>query len=587
MLDAWFERPDWLWLLPAAGLVLGLLDVRGRWCLRERMDRLGVSYHARRLGRTLLTATALTLVTVAAAGPRWGPPTTADVATGRDIAIVIDASRSMTASDVHPDRLGRALALAGNLVAQSRRRGGDRLAVVVFASQPYRLVPLTFDLDHVASALADVRADRADWRAPAAASGTRIGAAVRHAVLALQAGHAPDRNILVLSDGDDPAGDGEWQKGAEAAAAARIPVHVIGLGSATRAAAIPGLVVDGQAITTRQQAGPLRELAVRTGGRFIADSESDVDWPDLLQHGSPRSATETAVARPPARPISFLAAGLGATVLALLGRPQRRVLVAGSAAVLLAAGPVDEWVSRGNAALQAGRPDDALGWYARAAVRTPDPGAVAFNQGVALAALGQYRDAELHFRRALSDALSRRRAQALYNLGTCQVRRGAGRDRRGLTDAIAAFRLAGELLADDDPLRADVRHNQALAEAMLQIAPADRPADDPTEPDDLPNPAAPTAPADPPLADHSRRGTTASPRPAGAAPNTHEAQPTDQPGPPGAGNLPPLPDSDVVERIAPEDLAGHLNRAVDRISRAQHERLRSRGPAGRVDFPDW
>src|SRR5688572_15489442 len=99
-----------------------------------------------------------------------------------------------------------------------------------------------------------------------------------------------------------------------------------------------------------------------------------------------------------------------------------------TAAALVSAAPADppdELVRRGNAAFRSGDPFAAVKLYAAAGERTDDPGLVAFNAAAALFDQGEYREAELHYLRALDDraAPPDRRAKALYNRGVCLVKR--------------------------------------------------------------------------------------------------------------------------------------------------------------------
>ena len=106
-----------------------------------------------------------------------------------------------------------------DLAETMKKHGGHRLALVVFAGRAKLACPLTHDYDNFREAVDAVDTEAPDPElepGPGAASGTRIGAAIHEALLA----HDPrpqfhgDRDILLLSDGDDPAHDGEWREGA-------------------------------------------------------------------------------------------------------------------------------------------------------------------------------------------------------------------------------------------------------------------------------------------------------------------------------------------------------------------------------------
>src|SRR5262249_13174399 len=81
------------------------------------------------------------------------------------------------------------------------------------------------------------------------------------------------RDILLLSDGDDPARDGEWLRGVEAARAEGVRVHCVGVGGAAEAHRIPvgraWLGHEGKEVLTRLEEAPLRDIARRTNGELI------------------------------------------------------------------------------------------------------------------------------------------------------------------------------------------------------------------------------------------------------------------------------------------------------------------------------
>ena len=62
-------------------------------------------------------------------------------------------------------------------------------------------------------------------------SGTRIGEALKAAVAAHDKRFPGYQDIVLISDGDDPADDREWVRGADEARKAEIPVHTVGVGN--------------------------------------------------------------------------------------------------------------------------------------------------------------------------------------------------------------------------------------------------------------------------------------------------------------------------------------------------------------------
>ena len=178
-----------------------------------------------------------------AAGPHWGlgpPPPTAP---GRDIVVVLDLSRSMWATDALPNRFEMARQALRDLAGAVEKRGGHRLGLVVFAARAKVACPLTQDLDHFRQVVTDLPADGPPPdllpNDPKAASGTRIGVWLRTAVEAFDGRRPGCRDMLLISDGDDPATDGEWQAGMQAAQRAGVAVFTVGVGDPDQGGRIP------------------------------------------------------------------------------------------------------------------------------------------------------------------------------------------------------------------------------------------------------------------------------------------------------------------------------------------------------------
>ena len=104
-------------------------------------------------------------------------------------------------------------------------------------------------------------------------SGTRIGAGLRAAVAAHDPQAAGFQDILLVSDGDDPAGDEEWAEGAAEARTAGIPVYCLGVGDPATPSTIPTalgpLQHGGQPVRTRLHELPLQEIARSTSGLYF------------------------------------------------------------------------------------------------------------------------------------------------------------------------------------------------------------------------------------------------------------------------------------------------------------------------------
>ncbi|HEY7424980.1 MAG TPA: VWA domain-containing protein [Gemmataceae bacterium] len=283
MLRHAFAHPWMLWLL----LALPVLAALGMWSARRRRQavaRLGdpaaiETQMAARRGwqrlRGLCLVLGLLALGLGMAGPQWGRDWDQSAAPGRDLVVVLDCSRSMLAET--PSRLERARAALVDLADGVEKRGGHRLALVLCAGKAKLACPLTHDYDHFRSELDDLEtaAQERDLEPGAGdSSGTRLGQALALAATDDDPRFQNARDILLLSDGDDPARDGEWKQGAKAAAALGIRIHTIGLGDPYTASVIRldggVLTHEGQPVLTRLEETPLREIAELTGGTYTS-----------------------------------------------------------------------------------------------------------------------------------------------------------------------------------------------------------------------------------------------------------------------------------------------------------------------------
>ena len=96
-----------------------------------------------------LSYLALALFIIALARPQLGRVTTRVQATGVDIMLVIDVSRSMLAEDftIGNSRANRIDTVKIVTEQFIRQRPNDRIGIVAFAGRPYLVSPLTLDHD--------------------------------------------------------------------------------------------------------------------------------------------------------------------------------------------------------------------------------------------------------------------------------------------------------------------------------------------------------------------------------------------------------------------------------------------------------
>lgn len=620
---SWFAHPQALALLALLPTLVFLLV----WARRRGLQSLALFAGPMALGklvqlrpearrwRTLAFFAGLVLLILGIAGPQWGSEPLPPPISRGDLIVVVDASRSMFAEQ--PSRFERALRSLQDLGDGLARAGGRRVGLVVFAAQPKVWFPLTADIEHFQGVVRQLgqgelppslrpNADAGD------VSGTRIGAALKLAVTALEPAR-PGQAILLLSDGDDPAGDEEWLEGVQAARARKLAIHVIGVGDPAAPHVIPHqgefLQYQGEVVKTRFQENLLQEIARRTQGHYFPSPAGHVPLASLLLDPLTADAWASgheegkipALTIPRRRPGWFLfpALGLFTMSLWLRERPHRlsrrwsgfgKALAAALAFCLMSAAPPTpvDLMRQGNEAFARGEFEDALKWYGQAEDRAPDPGLVAFNKAAAYFRLGRFREADLHYQRVLEDeGIPReRRIRAWFDLGNARVRQAGADNASLLESAIASFR---NCLAEADPsgdLAHDARHNLELAALLWTKATAKNPDKPPEGTDPPPDPVHgknPNIGPDPKGNGNNGNTDPDSVGKNGKGPLDQTGKPT---GKPAQGPLTVLPDDNELVPLSPRETEAHLHQLAERILRDRRAAWSQRvPPLGKVK--DW
>lgn len=165
------------------------------------------------------------LMVVALAGPRIVAPVTALPTSGRDLMLALDLSGSMVRDDFLLDgqtvtRLDAVKAVGAEFV---RRRGGDRMGLVVFGSEAYVATPPTFDVETVAQTVEGLVIG-------ISGRATNISDAIGISLKRLEQAEAESKVIILLSDGSNNAGSATPRDVAKLARDMGVRVHTIALG---------------------------------------------------------------------------------------------------------------------------------------------------------------------------------------------------------------------------------------------------------------------------------------------------------------------------------------------------------------------
>ena len=195
-------------LLAAAPVVLllalwlGVRRARPAFLVHSRASELG-SQRAGLISRLRDLPVALRLFALALLGLALARPQTSTrednlELEGIDIVVTLDMSGSMEERDLQPNRLEAAKAVIADFV---RRRPSDRIGLVIFGREAYTYAPLTLDHGTLLRMVADLRSGIVDGR------GTAIGNGLGVALARLRKSEARSKVIILLTDGDNNAGN--------------------------------------------------------------------------------------------------------------------------------------------------------------------------------------------------------------------------------------------------------------------------------------------------------------------------------------------------------------------------------------------
>lgn len=182
---------------------------------------------------------------------------------GIDIVIALDISGSMLAEDFKPEnRLVVAKQEAAKFI---RGRDNDRIGLVVFARKAFTQCPLTLDYDVLLRLVDEIKIGMI-------ADGTAIGMGIATAVNRLRESTAKSKVMILLTDGENNAGNIDPITAAELARTFGIKIYAIAVG---RGGLVPFPVNDPlfgkRYVQTNVEIDEmtLKRIADITGGRFF------------------------------------------------------------------------------------------------------------------------------------------------------------------------------------------------------------------------------------------------------------------------------------------------------------------------------
>ncbi|MBA3462862.1 MAG: VWA domain-containing protein, partial [Deltaproteobacteria bacterium] len=267
-----FAQPQWLWIGAIACVGLVALFVRAARKRRKALAQFASASpetsvdRRRRLARGALATLGVAMASIAMARPLAGFRWEQQPHQGVDLMFAVDTSKSMLAADLRPDRLTRAKLAVADLV---RKFDGERLGLIAFAGNAFVQAPMTVDRGVFLEAL-----DALDTEI-IPRGGSDLASAIRAAAQAMSSEPGHRKVLVLLSDGEDLAGNAT--EAAREAAGRGLTIYTVGVGSrqgqlieiAGQSGALE-LVRDenGEPVRSRLDESTLRGLAQLTGGSY-------------------------------------------------------------------------------------------------------------------------------------------------------------------------------------------------------------------------------------------------------------------------------------------------------------------------------
>jgi Ca-activated chloride channel family protein len=270
----------------------------------------------KQLFKAFMLITAFISIVVALTEPKWNPKPQQIKRKGRDIAILLDTSRSMLAEDIKPSRLERSKIAISDLLETLK---GDRIAILTFAGNSTIKCPLTQDYAFVRLVLADISTESTSR------GGTMIGDAIRKATQEVFDKQSREyKDIILITDGEDH--ESFPVEAAKKAATEGIRIIAIGLGDEDQGSRIPITDADGQStflqykgqeVWSKVDGDTLREIVYATeGGKYLSvEPGTTLDlgqiYEDLIASAEKRELESTTMMTYDEKFQIFVALGIG------------------------------------------------------------------------------------------------------------------------------------------------------------------------------------------------------------------------------------------------------------------------------------
>jgi Ca-activated chloride channel family protein len=205
---------------------------------------------------------------IALARPQYGAKTVFVSKKASTIVIVMDASKSMLAQDLKPNRLEKAKSVLSNLIASCK---GNKIGVISFAGTAFWQCPITSDIYSANNFLESIDVDNMPL------GGTKISKALDLAIDGTAEVPEGAKAIILVTDGEDD--ESGLQVLIEKARKYKTKIYCIGIGEKNGSKIIYNNKYledkDGNVVVTKLDEDTLQYIADCTEGQYINLSESE------------------------------------------------------------------------------------------------------------------------------------------------------------------------------------------------------------------------------------------------------------------------------------------------------------------------
>lgn len=261
-----WENPIFLYAIPAIPIFYLI-----KWALHFRFrERVEIAFFSKKEPKDLsalarfvppgIQSFFLALLLVGLARPQKTSELAEQKSEGIDIILATDISESMKLEDIRPSRLDAAKKVAVDFV---KGRNVDRIGLVVFAGDAFSMSPLTNDYALLEDYIDEISFDLITK------PGTAIGSALAVATNRMVESKAKSRVIILLSDGDNTAGNIDPRTAARIASGYGIRLYTIGVGKDGPVPVGEDLFGGTQYIQNNMDERTLREIAKIGQGQFF------------------------------------------------------------------------------------------------------------------------------------------------------------------------------------------------------------------------------------------------------------------------------------------------------------------------------